>query len=525
MKKIYLFGKYCTIAVLFGLLLQGNVFAQREVSKWVNDSKKNQNYSEEKVFVSSEIDSQNSNAIEKGLNLSVDKKITKRLADNPRPTLTLPLPMGNGAFIYLELAQVSITTPSFKVSTKGNNPTDKLSYKEGVHYRGIVRGDDNSLVSLSIINDELSGFISYAGSKIMLGKLKDNSDKHVAYNEKDLKAPTAFACGSQSKPITIKGLRESVSAATTGVGCKVVTVYFECDYKMYQDFGSNTTNVVNYVNSFFSQVATLYANENIDIKISEIKVWTSPDPYASLTSTSSILTAFDTNIGSNFNGNLAHFLTTRSLGGGIAYVDVLCTKPFAHGVSAISTTYAAVPTYSWTVEVVAHELGHNIGSNHTQWCGWTRPDGSVGPLDNCYTPEGTCSTGPAPINGGTIMSYCHLTSTGINFSNGFGTVPGNLIRNKVQNAMCLAPTGTAPTGLSSSNVASTSATVSWLAASGAVNYVVEYQRSGTTTWTATSALTNTSTNLTGLLAGTTYNWRVKTDCSAPSVSSSFTTVS
>lgn len=83
----------------------------------------------------------------------------------------------------------------------------------------------------------------------------------------------------------------------------------------------------------------------------------------------------------------------------------------------------------------------DLGSWHTQSCNW--PGGA---LDNCVSPEGSCAAGPPPVNGGTIMSYCHLTSNGINFSHGFGAVPGAKIRDKVLNSSCLTPTGTAPDG-------------------------------------------------------------------------------
>ena len=35
------------------------------------------------------------------------------------------------------------------------------------------------------------------------------------------------------------------------------------------------------------------------------------------------------------------------------------------------------------------------------------------------------------------MSYCHLTSAGINLNLGFGPQPGNVIRSEVSNASCL----------------------------------------------------------------------------------------
>ncbi|MDN5205714.1 GEVED domain-containing protein [Fulvivirgaceae bacterium BMA10] len=64
-----------------------------------------------------------------------------------------------------------------------------------------------------------------------------------------------------------------------------------------------------------------------------------------------------------------------------------------------------------------------------------------------------------------------------------------------------------PTGLSSSNIAQTSFTLSWDAVSGAVSYDVDVD--GTVTNT-----TSTSTNITGLTAATTYNAKVRAVCAS-----------
>jgi hypothetical protein len=98
------------------------------------------------------------------------------------------------------------------------------------------------------------------------------------------------------------------------------------------------------------------------------------------------------------------------------------------GFSSIGSTYSTVPTYSWSVEVVTHEFGHLLGSQHTHACVW---NGNNTAIDGCYTTEGGCANPGIPSGGGTIMSYCHLTNTGINFTKGFGTQPGNIIRSKV----------------------------------------------------------------------------------------------
>ena len=73
----------------------------------------------------------------------------------------------------------------------------------------------------------------------------------------------------------------------------------------------------------------------------------------------------------------------------------------------------------------------------------------------------------------------------------------------------------APTGLSSSAVTSSSATVSWTAVSGASSYAVDYKTNASSTWTsAATATTSTSVSLSGLSASTLYDWRVRTNCSS-----------
>ena len=123
----------------------------------------------------------------------------------------------------------------------------------------------------------------------------------------------------------------------------------------------------------------------------------------------------------SFNGNLAHYISTRTdISGGIAWVGVLCT-PFnapdssgPYGMSVIENTFEPFPTYSWTVNVVVHEMGHNLGSNHTHNCSWPG-----GPIDSCYAIEGGCYSGPLIPRVGTVMSYCHLNAT-VNLALGFG---------------------------------------------------------------------------------------------------------
>lgn len=74
---------------------------------------------------------------------------------------------------------------------------------------------------------------------------------------------------------------------------------------------------------------------------------------------------------------------------------------------------------------------------------------------------------------------------------------------------------TTPSGLSSTSVTSTGATLNWGAVSGAVSYKVRYRKTGTLTWTSVTVTPNSKT-LTGLTPGTSYDWKVLTNCSTGS---------
>jgi hypothetical protein len=420
----------------------------------------------------------------------------------------LVIPYGDKTYT-LNLAKVEIISEDFNVRT--NNGVGNAEV--GVQYRGIVDGNPEQIASLNLSPDDKSAYFSTGEGNFVITK---EGTEYIVYNDQVMDLPVTIFCQtpSTSTPITFD------QNLISGVGCKTVKVYFECDYAFYQSKGSNLTTITNYVTGFFNQVATLYANEDIAIQVSEIFVWTTPDPYTALTTAGAILTPFRTNRGTNYNGNIAHFLTTRNIGGGVAYVDALCNKAYAFGVSMVYGTFNAVPTYSWTINVVTHELGHTLGSPHTQSCTW-----SGGPIDNCVAPEGNCSPGPAPVNGGTIMSYCQTTSAGINFNNGFGNLPGNLIRSRVSNASCIPASSlaTPPASLSATNITSSSATLNWAPAPSSASYTVQYKLSTASTWTSAGSTSSTSINITGLTANSNYTWSVKADCSAFAPEASFAT--
>lgn len=364
--------------------------------------------------------------------------------------LHLPAPFS----LDLDLYKVNIFSASGRIRTSdGQNLSPN---PENFFYRGIIRNNPNSLAIVSLFKDRIQIFYADENGNKRIQQTPDGN--YIAFEDKNLLMENPMHCfvkdtgtfSSMNTPPNPSGRK------LTG-GC--VEVYLECDFKSYQDNGSNVVTTEAWATSLWHEVITLYANESIPVSVSDIFVYTSTDPFAALTNTSDILTAFSNHIDTlTYNGRLAHFLSTRSLGGGIAWIDVICstTNPTAVSTS-LSTSIVPIPTFSWNVEVCTHEMGHNMGSFHTHRCVWngnsTQIDdcGNVYASNNNQTPEGaSCYNVNAPIlpgaNMGTIMSYCHVIGgQGINFSLGFGPQPGNVIRNKFNTASCNTGTCSPPT--------------------------------------------------------------------------------
>jgi uncharacterized repeat protein (TIGR01451 family) len=109
--------------------------------------------------------------------------------------------------------------------------------------------------------------------------------------------------------------------------------------------------------------------------------------------------------------------TSSSSASGVAWLDSLCSGSYGHSFSQVFKF--AGSTAANDVKLVAHEIGHNFGSDHTH-C-YPTP---TTPIDTCHSGESGCYVGPTacpspftitPINGdpvanvrGTLMSYCHL---------------------------------------------------------------------------------------------------------------------
>ena len=279
-----------------------------------------------------------------------------------------------------------------------------------------------------IYNRESIGILNFVNNKINATFLLDNKQFEISeYKGKYLLFDINNSINQSNFSCNVN--QQINSIPNTGVDMQVVTpvcVELAIDIDNYtRNTFSSDQETLDWALAIISGVSQLYqAQTNAEIRVVHNTIWNVTDPYNTFSSTSDVLDElrdYWVNNNSSINRDLVHFLSKRSLGGGIAYVDVLCSTNLGYAVSASlnsDTNFVFPnPTYTWNLGVVTHELGHNIGANHTHWCGWAsdataNPPFAGGPIDNCVDVEGSCTNNPSPQLG-TIMSYCHIGGNGV----------------------------------------------------------------------------------------------------------------
>ncbi|NUO01884.1 MAG: fibronectin type III domain-containing protein [Saprospiraceae bacterium] len=162
-----------------------------------------------------------------------------------------------------------------------------------------------------------------------------------------------------------------------------------------------------------------------------------------------------------------------------------CGTPGSLSASAITATTA---TLTWGA--VSGATSYNI-----QW----RP---VGTTTWSSTTSGTTSVAISGLNAGTqyefqVQAVC---STG----------PGSFSASSTFTTTAQQSCGT-PTNLLATSITAGSAVLSWTGVSGATSYNVQWRIFGTTTW-SNGTTSNTSLQITGLVAGTQYEFQVQAVC-------------
>ncbi|HLT24479.1 MAG TPA: M12 family metallo-peptidase [Ignavibacteria bacterium] len=402
--------------------------------------------------------------------LDIDRSVLEEINNTKPENFTLEIPMNDGSIVLVDLTKNDILAEGFNIAEMTNGLLH--DYTPGLYYKGVVRGKELfSLAAISVFSDHIMGIVSDEEGNWNLGPVRDENNnytsEYIYYNDVDLTVKNEFKCGmegiEQESTFPAKDFDKTLFQSGTGLDNPSSTVplkvYFVADYSLYVAANGNLQTLADYITGFFNSVSTIYQNESIPFQIAYIAAYTNPDPMVNGPSTYEMRQIFGAQIQNNMQGgDIAHLLSIRNdVSGGLAYIRSLC-QPYnpadssgSYCVSVIEGNYEPYPNFSWTVTVVAHEMGHNVGSRHTHACVWPQPGGGIGPIDTCIIngenstfsgfPEACIPIQPvsgcySPANG-TLMSYCHFCNTTF-LGNGFGPLPGDTVRLRFMQAQnCL----------------------------------------------------------------------------------------
>ncbi|MDB0027546.1 M12 family metallo-peptidase, partial [Flavobacteriales bacterium] len=349
----------------------------------------------------------------------LNERAYNEIIENKKEVLFIELPFFNNDLL-LKLVKFEVYASVMNIYSKTeqgdillNITPQLLSYK--------IFSKDLEIGVINFLNGKIVGTFKLNNKQFEIAQFKG---KYILFEVTNSINSSNFSCAVDSAvSANIPQQIQSQSSASSTPVC--IELAIEIDQFTRQTFNTDQ-EALDWALAIMAGVSQIYESEtNAAVQVSYTYIWNSTDPYntwiAQSGSMLSELKNYWTTNNVAISRDLVHLLTKRTNTGtgGIAYVDVLCDNGFGYGFSSNldnDTNFSFPnPTYTWNLNVCSHEIGHNVKSKHTHWCGWAADPlipFAGGVIDNCVDVEGSCPNNPLPQLG-TIMSYCHTTSGGI----------------------------------------------------------------------------------------------------------------
>ena len=322
------------------------------------------------------------------------------------------IPQPTGEEFQLELRRFTVTLPNTQFISAGSSGPSTMPAPDVVAFRGQIAGEPGSHAFLSISSGGMvNGYITRpSGERFFLA----TQDSNVAGGgdvilSRESASPGLFedtvTCGvTDAHDVRVSSPTAVVArGGNAGLSPRVLYVAIDTDQQFYQLFNDEAAAQA-YIVQVIAAVSDIYIRDfDAKLVLTFSRLWPSGgEPF----------TAQDLNGFADywfFNEDptpyhLIHLMSGRrdTPYGGIAFVAGSCSGS-AFGISAFllgsfPTPIGTPNLNTWDVVVVAHEMGHNMGTFHTH-------DGYSPPIDQCGS-SGLWARGE-------IMSYCHTLAGGL----------------------------------------------------------------------------------------------------------------
>ena len=388
----------------------------------------------------------------------------------------------------LVIPAVSTTTARVKIEAVGNIFFD-ISNANFTISGAAACGDPSGLSSSAISTNSaslswaaVSGAISYA----------------VDYKLSTSATWTSFATAQTTTSASLTGLTQSSlydwrvrATCSNGSGNYVSAQFTTATPFVCSSPAGLTASAITSSSATLNWTAVSGAvSYAVDYKLSTDTTWTN---IASATTSTSVAlsglatsTTYNYRVSTNCGSNGASGFSTAQFTTAAPFV---CNSPATLSTSAITSSGATV-SWSAVSGAVSYAVDYKLSTDTV----WT----------NVASATTLTSVTLSGLSASSTYNVRVSSSCGTNGTSGFSSSQFTTAAPFVCNS---------PSGLTASAITSSGATVSWTAVSGAVSYAIDYKLNSATTWTsAATANTTTTFTLSGLIAGSLYNYRVSTNC-------------
>jgi len=253
-----------------------------------------------------------------------------------------------------------------------------------VHYKGKLKGEDDSWVRVTVRNGEMEGMIHSQAELFVVEPAKNHleaqtgmlvyrlsdSDSGLPPGSCALENPVVSAQMSEYAPafserVDFQSLLAELNVTASAAVSKELTLGVILDHEFFQKHGENSANLVQ---TLINQIDGIYEAElGVSILIGKMAVFTTPnDPFSDATDASALLGELRQVVGSGENpvagAGLTHLFTGKDLDGstaGIAFLGTLCRGGVGVGLSSDFISSNRI-----MVLLTAHEVGHNFNAPH-----------------------------------------------------------------------------------------------------------------------------------------------------------------
>ncbi|WP_139171721.1 hypothetical protein [Flavobacterium noncentrifugens] len=182
------------------------------------------------------------------------------IATQKPQTIRIRFPFNN-EWIAVDLYQTNITTADYKIQTDKGYYSD---YQKGVFYRGIIAGDNASLVAFSFFKNQVIGVVSSAAhGDINIGKLvlTSNIDQYIIYSTQKLLVDVLLKCHTADTGMHPANSYRQPAAHSPQSTDKCVRMYYELPYHSYVNHNSDMTQSIDWAMAIHNNVSAAFANE------------------------------------------------------------------------------------------------------------------------------------------------------------------------------------------------------------------------------------------------------------------------